>query len=604
MPGPLAPMADTLPIETRTFEQLAPATAVSPDALTAIQEPGGPVVRVSIKQLLGRLVQVDTTTETEAELQADLDHDESTVGLVYADPDPAKNGWYRKVGAIGEGHWSQFEKLSAYAAAEIAEYVAQASSAAMLAQGAAGAALAAAGVVAYADIPAGLGATVVDETFWIDNNDGTGIIFRHDDGPVATEIGRFIIDTTAAGASGLIGFNQDDPEAVAVTVQRELRARISVSQFGADPSGATNSTAAFTAARAKGNGYYIVPPGTYAVDADPNVWEDNFVAPYGQVKLVIDGVEYDVSGAKCGAFREEMDVTQRYLYLKNARTGATVARWSDGELTGDSNRFYLPFDIRRDSHVFIASPGSNNGTVDFLWRRSDANADPRGNRFAFNYEEASDKYSLTFATTDSGNPSFDYVYTVVAGTSPVLAFPALRAQFQQGWEVSARSGATLRLRLNPTASVATLMDGTTSNILGTTTRSYQRLAGLSFNTLYDTPAARSGPQRWGGVFSDATSDGTLPVTKVLWSNSTNTAVIGSFRVAATTSGGTKVWRESRFTYDGSTVTITDIVNTLPANFTAVVAVNGTTIEFQAAYSGGLGSGYTLAIDIEWCGAGR
>lgn len=123
-----------LPFETRTLEQLVPLTSLSPDALTAVQEPGGPVGRVSIKQLLGRLVQTDTAKETRADLLAELDHDEPAVGLVFADPDPAKNGWYRKTGASGTGTWTQFEKLSAFAAAEIAEYVATASDAAEAAE--------------------------------------------------------------------------------------------------------------------------------------------------------------------------------------------------------------------------------------------------------------------------------------------------------------------------------------------------------------------------------------------------------------------------------------------------------------------------------------
>lgn len=136
MQGPLAPMVDPQ-IETRTFEQLSPATAVSPNALTAVQEPGGPVVKVSIKQLLGRLVQTDTAKETRADLLADLDHDEPAVALVFADPDPAKNGWYRKTGASGAGTWTQFEKLSAFAAAEIGEFIDQASIAAEAAEQAA-----------------------------------------------------------------------------------------------------------------------------------------------------------------------------------------------------------------------------------------------------------------------------------------------------------------------------------------------------------------------------------------------------------------------------------------------------------------------------------
>lgn len=132
-------MADQT-FETRTPDQLPRVTAISPDALVTVQEEGGPVAAMAVKQLLGRLVQTDTAKETRADLLADLDHPESSVALVYADPDPAKNGWYRKTGGVGAGTWTQFEKLSAFAAAEIAAYVAQASDFAEAAQLAAAAA--------------------------------------------------------------------------------------------------------------------------------------------------------------------------------------------------------------------------------------------------------------------------------------------------------------------------------------------------------------------------------------------------------------------------------------------------------------------------------
>ncbi|MGQ3004865.1 MAG: hypothetical protein ACT6Q7_01770 [Blastomonas fulva] len=117
-------------LETRSFEQLPAATAVSPTALTAVQEPGGPMQKLEIRQLLGRLISTEEATETEEDLQGLLDYDANSVGLVFADPDPALNGWYRKVGASGAGTWEQFEKLSADASAEVQALVDQAEDAA------------------------------------------------------------------------------------------------------------------------------------------------------------------------------------------------------------------------------------------------------------------------------------------------------------------------------------------------------------------------------------------------------------------------------------------------------------------------------------------
>lgn len=104
---------------TVTLDQLPVLAALSPDALTIAQEPSGPMGRVSIKTLLGRLISTDTAKTTRALLYADLAHDASAIALVYADPTAALNGWYRKAGASGTGAWAQFEKLSAQAAAEV-----------------------------------------------------------------------------------------------------------------------------------------------------------------------------------------------------------------------------------------------------------------------------------------------------------------------------------------------------------------------------------------------------------------------------------------------------------------------------------------------------
>ncbi len=99
-------------LETRSYEQLREATSLSPDALTGVQEPGGPVKKIAIKKLLGKLISTSGAYETRAALYADLAYAAPAMTLVYADADPEKNGWYRKIGGVGVGSWSQFEKLS------------------------------------------------------------------------------------------------------------------------------------------------------------------------------------------------------------------------------------------------------------------------------------------------------------------------------------------------------------------------------------------------------------------------------------------------------------------------------------------------------------
>lgn len=85
----------------------------------------------------------------------------------------------------------------AQGSALLTSMTAQATRQANLAQSAASAALAAAGVGEYADTTAGLAGTSLGETFWVDLGNGLGQVYRHDAGPVATALQKFIIDPTA-----------------------------------------------------------------------------------------------------------------------------------------------------------------------------------------------------------------------------------------------------------------------------------------------------------------------------------------------------------------------------------------------------------------------
>lgn len=96
----------------------------------------------------------------------------------------------------------------------------------LAAQSAATAAQAALGRDEYANTSLGLAGTIQDQTFWVDNGDGTGTSYRHDAGPVATEIGKFVLDPTATGAAALIG-------ATGGTVQSALNARPTASSLAA-----------------------------------------------------------------------------------------------------------------------------------------------------------------------------------------------------------------------------------------------------------------------------------------------------------------------------------------------------------------------------------
>ncbi|MEZ5709706.1 MAG: hypothetical protein R3E02_10005 [Blastomonas sp.] len=106
-------------IETRSPDQLPVNVTADPLLRVLIQMPDGTLQTLNWEALLGRLLVTDLVFETRAGLYADLDHDEHSVALVYADATAGQSGWYRKVGASGAGNWSQFEKLSSEALAEV-----------------------------------------------------------------------------------------------------------------------------------------------------------------------------------------------------------------------------------------------------------------------------------------------------------------------------------------------------------------------------------------------------------------------------------------------------------------------------------------------------
>jgi hypothetical protein len=399
-------------------------------------------------------------------------------------------------------------------------------------------------------------------------------------------------------------FLQAGTGAVARTAQAKMRDTVSVKDFGAVGDGVADDTAAFTAARNAASGRYYIPDGTYFVAASPDVWVDNFTAS-GASYIKIGATTYNVSNAFSGRLRYRVG-SNVLTYVTDAVTGNDIMGIQNSA-PGTATYFYRGLAFKTDSHWCQVKPKTNGGSTDLLWQRSDANADPNGNRFNETFEEASDRLIFSFATTASGLPSFDQFMVAGAGTSPYLSFPALPLTLNQGWKLQTRAGGALKLSYAPTtATVATLQDDTSSNVLQTTTRSRQTLAGVGFDTLLDTPNGVTGPQQWGGVFGDLVSGGELPITKNIWNNSgaTRNYVAGRMIITAQPSGAGGSARIARFVFDGTAVTITDETNTLPVQVTATLALVSTNLQFQASYSGGLGAGCTISVFIEWAGAGR
>lgn len=374
---------------------------------------------------------------------------------------------------------------------------------------------------------------------------------------------------------------------------------------GGVSNGTANDTTAVTTTRTATGGYYQLDSGTTVADPSPDVWSDPFTAA-DNTFLKISGLTYDVSG--CFAAGWKYTTTQRYLTMSHARTGKVIGIWSDGENTGDSHRFFLPFDIRRDGHAFIMAPETTTGISDILVRRSGANVDAYGNRFTpISFNEAEDKLYRLYATTAAGAPGFDAIDIIGAGTSPSYEIPALRPNMRQGWTVQTRAGGALKLSLIPGATKHTETDETSGNTTRTITRSGQTLAGVTFNTMLDVPAGTGGEQNWSKTFSDLIAGALLPAAVNIYdkSGATRNFVRGEFLAIAQSSGAVGSRRLADFEFDGTTLTVTDrVTSTLPAQFTATVALVGNYLQFQASYAGGLGTGYTMSVSIRFLSSGR
>ncbi|MCL9998373.1 MAG: hypothetical protein NBV68_03245 [Erythrobacter sp.] len=99
-------------LRTISPDELPTLSEVPEDLHSVVFSPGGPLQAVPFEKLLTKLIAANLTKANKAALDADLAHAADSVALVFSDPTPALNGWYRKLDASGAGSWEQFEELA------------------------------------------------------------------------------------------------------------------------------------------------------------------------------------------------------------------------------------------------------------------------------------------------------------------------------------------------------------------------------------------------------------------------------------------------------------------------------------------------------------
>lgn len=260
-------------------------------------------------------------------------------------------------------------------------------------------------------------------------------------------VGKWLQDLATSAGSTFMGFIQASTGAVLRNVRDKLRdSRKSVKDFGAKGDGTTNDTAAFTLARAATNGAYHIPPGSYVVDASPDVFADSYTSG-DAVTLIVGGVSKSASNAISGGLRFNRASAVK-LDIIDAATGNTVMYLQNGA-AGTATGFYRGLAFTTDSHFLQAQPSTLGGSTDLLFQRSTLAADPGGNRFNVTYEETPDRLLFNFATTASGLPAFDCYMRAYAGVAPILEFPALKPRMSQGIRITTRADGNFLCDWNP-----------------------------------------------------------------------------------------------------------------------------------------------------------
>jgi hypothetical protein len=166
-----------------------------------------------------------------------------------------------------------------------------------------------------------------------------------------------------AGATGssLVGFKQTSASAVSTTVQAKLAQTLSVLDFGADPTGAADSTTAIQNAidyaQSKNGGIILFPWGTYKISAQINITKSNVILQgYGA-----DGIH----DGGTGAFPATMIVWDGGVYAGSMFSFYTVQNVANAKINGVGlNNMYLDCSGTCSGGINIIS--INNGRFDHI----------------------------------------------------------------------------------------------------------------------------------------------------------------------------------------------------------------------------------------------
>lgn len=404
----------------------------------------------------------------------------------------------------------------------------------------------------------------------------------------------------ASGGSALVGYMPSGTGAVATTVQAKLREGVSVTDKGADATGAVDASNSFLAAYAESPSYYI-PPGTYVItSATVNVDAHQFFSAAG-VTLVIDGVSKDYSNCFFGAYQlikngDWVSGTQKYLNIVNRFSGQTLARISSAYSSSDSHQFYLPIEVVRDSHGFMLRHGTVGGNSDVLFQDSTSE-----DLFYLQStgDAASCAFNILFDSTPGVAGGFDTAFSIVnvAGVATGL-FPAIPVEFQLSAAFRKRSGATYKWRMVPDTTTMALKSQDTSDVDQATLMSFGRYDISTGNKRTGVYPALPFTGRFANSFSESGSIST-GASRTFPLVGASQLAIGTVNVVFVGSGGGSRYYQADFKFDGTTLTTdASTLNSGDAQLAVTFSVVSSQLELTLNYTGGFGGSARYAVDVD------
>ena len=207
------------------------------------------------------------------------------------------------------------------------------------------------------------------------------------------------------------------------------------------------------------------------------------------------------SSGRVGKFALFSDGT--FFYIWNFEDNVLVMRLADSTNYSDAHLTTLPIEARRNSHGFILTTETDNGSCDIDFRRNGGI-----DRAYWQYVGDGDVIQLLADTSapESG-ASFDVKMRVPCSSSDPILFPSTFAKFEQGISFKKRTTGVNQFDFSAQNTNLTITDNGTGSTLGMLTSDGFKVGGKTFLTERFTYKG-NGAYNYSGNFTSLTNGNT------------------------------------------------------------------------------------------------